>query len=507
MEHYPAILALWHIAVRELLLISAVAIAISGTDDLFIDIVFFSRTLWRRLTVYTRHDRATAESLRRRDPGAIAIIIPAWDESAVIGAMLASTLQRLDYPRYRIFVGVYPNDPAGMAAVSLVRDPRIEIVQCSRPGPTTKADCLNHIWAAILTHESRAGSPFKAIVLHDAEDVIHPQELWVFDALIPRLALVQLPVLPLPDRSSRWISGHYLDEFAENHTKDMAVREALGAAVPSAGVACAIDRRYLGRIAAGRSSSRQARPGPFDAESLTEDYELGHRIKAMGGRGGLVRVRSNNERVVVATREHFPADLESALRQKSRWLTGIALSGWDRLGWQGGIGSRYMMLRDRKALFTAPLAIIGYAVAVLVALDMLLRRDVSLAAAMPPLIGPGLAALLWFNAALLVWRLVLRAGFTGHSHGWAEGLRAIPRTLASNIINAAAAWRAMLRYHAIVNGQARLGWDKTDHRFPDDLATIGAVAPPAVIGVAPKPEPAVPVPPPALSALPVAAVP
>lgn len=32
-------------------------------------------------------------------------LIPAWDEAAVIAPMLKATLQRLDYDRFRIFVG------------------------------------------------------------------------------------------------------------------------------------------------------------------------------------------------------------------------------------------------------------------------------------------------------------------------------------------------------------------------------------------------------------------
>ena len=273
----PFLLAAWHVALREILFIIAIGVAISGLDDLFVDLVFFARTLWRRLSIYSRYPPASAESLRRADPAPIAIIVPAWDESAVIGAMLANLVRRLDYPRYRVFVGLYPNDPAGIAAVAAVEDWRIESVICRRPGPTTKADCLNHLWAAVVACEARTSDRFKAAVLHDAEDVVHPQELWIYDALIPRLAMVQLPVMPLPDRGSRWISGHYLDEFAENHAKDMVVREALGAAVPSAGVACAIDRRILGDIAVIAGGA------PFDAVCLTEDYELGHRIKALGG--------------------------------------------------------------------------------------------------------------------------------------------------------------------------------------------------------------------------------
>jgi hypothetical protein len=38
-----------------------------------------------------------------------------------------------------------------------------------------------------------------AVVLHDAEDVVHPLELTLFDQLIDRAGLVQLPVMPLVD--------------------------------------------------------------------------------------------------------------------------------------------------------------------------------------------------------------------------------------------------------------------------------------------------------------------
>ena len=41
------------------------------------------------------------------------------------------------------------------------------------------------------------------------KNVVDPAELRVFDAAIPALAMVQLPVVPLVDRGSRWISGHY----------------------------------------------------------------------------------------------------------------------------------------------------------------------------------------------------------------------------------------------------------------------------------------------------------
>src|SRR3546814_11072125 len=65
---------------------------------------------------------------------------------------------------------------------------------------------------------------------------------------------------------------------------------------------------------------------PFDEASITEDYELGLKIGALGGRGIIVRLPAGTGSVV-ATRKHFPATLDAAVRQKARWLTGIALHG------------------------------------------------------------------------------------------------------------------------------------------------------------------------------------
>ncbi len=453
-------LAVLHTCTHELLLIVAAGIALSSIDDLAVDLVYFVRRLWRAGIVYRRHRRWRVEDLPSGDVGWMAIIVPAWDEAAVIGAMLRDLTARLAYPNYRVFVGVYPNDPATAATVVAVGDSRIALVTCSRPGPTTKADCLNHLWRAVLADEVAAERRYKAIVLHDAEDVVHAAELSVFDHLIPRLAMVQLPVAPLVDRGSRWVSGHYLDEFAEAHAKDLIVREAIGAAMPSAGVACAVARDTLAKLA-GQGE-------PFDAACMTEDYELGIRIKALGGRGALVRLRCGDGRELVATREHFPATLDAALRQKTRWLTGIALSGWDRLGWPGGWADRYMLMRDRKAIVSALLALAGYATAALVLVDLAVVHAVPATRAFGPLAPTGsvLATLLVINAVALGWRLGMRAGYTAGAHGWREGARAVPRIIVGNLINAAAALLALRRYHRIITGRAMPVWDKTAHKFP-----------------------------------------
>ena len=436
-------------ATRELTLFAAVGLLIGGIDDLAVDAIWLGRTAWRRLTVYRRHPRTNAETLPPPDrPGRIALFVPAWQESAVIGDMVRAALGSIAHGDYRIYVGTYPNDPATIAVVEAVGDPRVRLVRGDRPGPTTKAECLNRMWAALLRDERGAGARFKAVVLHDAEDVVHPQELRLFDRLIERFDLVQLPVLPLVDDGSRWVSGHYVDEFAEAHGRQLAVREALGAGIPSAGVGCAIARAALARMA-GAADGR-----PFDEDSLTEDYEIGLRLTNFGGRAAFVAMPACAGGPLVATRAYFPHTLATSVRQKTRWMIGIACAGWDRLRWQGGLAERWMLLRDRRAVLAAVILAAAYAAMALSGLCWVMGVEV----AWPR----GLGTMLAFNFGLLAWRLAIRFVTVARFYGWREGCRAVPRVLTANVIAMMAARRALAAY---VPGRVNR-WDKTAHHFP-----------------------------------------
>lgn len=127
-----------------------------------------------------------------------------------------------------------------------------------------------------------------------------------------------------------------------------------------------------------------------------------------------------------------------------------------------------MLLRDRKALLASMLTIIAYGAAVLVLVDWALRRGLPETAMLPPVMTPAIAALLWFNAVMLAWRLLMRAGFTAHAYGRREAIRAVPRALASNVINAAAAWAAVGRYRETLQSGTAPFWDKTAHQYPAD---------------------------------------
>jgi bacteriophage N4 adsorption protein B len=438
----------------ELTLFAAAGFALLGLDDLLVDLIWIVRRSWRAVTVYQRIEPATAATLRPpQAPGWIAVFIPAWDEADVIGSMLHYSVQCWQGCDVTLFVGCYANDAATIAAVRHLNIGRVRLVISDQIGPTTKADCLNSLWNALGADEKRLGARAKAIVLHDAEDLVHPAEIRIFDTLIERFALVQLPVFPSRDKDSRWISGHYIDEFTENHLKELVVREAIGASLPSAGVGCAIDRSVLEEIA-GRQDGK-----PFDADSLTEDYELGLKIGRLGYRSAFVRLAEGGARRVVAVRAHFPATLETAVRQKTRWILGIALAGWDRVGWQGGLMEGWMRLRDRRAILAAILLLAGYVSLVLTALLAATGR-----LTMP--VSTTLSALIMLDSGLLLWRLLVRMLCVGYHYGGVEGLRAAPRMITSNIVAIMAARRAVWQYLGLLRGR-KLRWDKTTHRFPE----------------------------------------
>ena len=439
----------------ELALFAAAGFLLFALDDLAVDLVYFARRLWRAATVYTRYPRSFAGTLAGpQRPGRLAVFVPAWDEGPVIAEMLHSTLGRWDGHDFRIFVGHYPNDPATALALAEFDDERVETVLLPHAGPTTKADCLNHLYDSLVASEVRGGWIAKAVILHDSEDLVHPLEIALFDRLVERAALVQLPVLPLPSANSHWISGHYCDEFAESHGKEMVVREAIGASIPLAGVGCAIERGALARLAARRGGQ------PFAADCLTEDYELGLRLGELDASSRFVRIPAHpGSRALVASRGHFPETLDAAVRQKARWIGGIALAGWDRLGWSGGIGERWMRMRDRRGPLAAVLLVAGYVAAFL---WLQLAIASGLGAPVQFQVSPALAFLLQLNLWLLGWRLLVRFCFVTSAYGLGEGLRSLPRTMVGNFIAILAVRRAISLH---IGGGARQ-WDKTAHRFP-----------------------------------------
>jgi adsorption protein B len=449
----------------ELLLFAAVFFLVGALDELAMD----GAWAWLKLTGRARTGRIDRSEARGRPlAGPTAVFIPAWHEASIIEFTIAHTLAAWPQPELRLYVGCYLNDPDTLEAVMRGSggDPRLRVVLHARHGPTTKADCLNRLYGALEADEARSGRDFRLVVLQDAEDMVDPAALALLDRAIDSADFVQLPVLPEPQRHSRWVGSHYCEEFAEAHGKAMVVRGTLGAALPAAGVGCGFAREMLGRIA------RQAdKPGPFSVESLTEDYELGLRIKAAGGRARFLRVRGEDGQLV-ATRACFPARIDLAVRQKARWVHGIALQGWDRLGWGGGAGEWWMRLRDRRGPMTALVLFTAY---LMLALGLALWIGGGLGLVRPWQADPLLGVLLSANLASFGWRATMRFAFTAREYGWSEGLWAVVRIPLANVIAIMAGRRALFAYARTLRG-ATPQWDKTFHH-----------AHPAAMAVMPEP--------------------
>lgn len=437
---------------HELLLFAAVFFLLGALDEFAVD----AGWIWLKLTGRAKTWQISrAEARLRPLAGHAAVLIPAWHEAEVIEFTIAHALAAWPQVDLTLYVGCYQNDPDTLEAVMRGSggDRRVRIVVHGRGGPTTKADCLNRLYAALEGDEARAGRAARQVLIHDAEDMVDPASLALLDAAMAEADFVQLPVLPEAQRGSRWVGSHYCEEFAEAHGKAMIVREALSAAIPAAGVGCAFARDMLRRIDRGSGGY-----GPFAIDSLTEDYELGFKVKAEGGRSRFLRVRGEDGQLV-ATRACFPARIDQAVRQKARWVHGIALQGWDRMGWHGGPAECWMRLRDRRGPFAALVLFTGY---LLLAGALVLLAADGLGLVHLGNVGPWLGALLSVNLAALAWRLAMRFVFTAREYGWREGVRAVVRFPVANLIAILAARRALAAYVASLAG-AKPRWDKTFH--------------------------------------------
>lgn len=470
----------YYAALEIMAAVVAVLIFVSSIDDLFIDAWYWTRRIYRSLTVKQQYSPLTPEQLREKSEQPLAIMVPAWLEYDVIAAMVENMVEVLEYRNYVVFVGTYMNDAKTIEEVERMqkRYKQLHRVEVPHAGPTCKADCLNWVVEAIFAYEEANSMEFAGVVLHDSEDVLHPLELKFFNYLLPRKDMIQLPVASLEREWYELVAGTYMDEFAESHAKDMVVRESVAGVVPSAGVGTCFSRRALKALVGS------TRNQPFNTDSLTEDYDVGNRLGQLGMQAifGVFPVsfrvartswfgKARREVVVrmpLSVREFFPDTFRQAYRQKARWVLGIGLQSWEQIAWQGSLAARYLLLRDRKSTVTAVVNVLAYVLVV-----QFLVFHLGLVTGWWSVFYPSLFAenswwrvLIYLNAVSLVIRCAHRVYFTTTLYGWEHGLMSLPRMVVSNFVNfmaVARAWRLYLSY--LFRGKA-LAWDKTMHDFP-----------------------------------------
>jgi adsorption protein B len=306
--------------------------------------------------------------------------------------------------------------------------------------------------------EEVQGMLFDTVVLHDAEDLIHPQALSLINRERAHYDMVQVPVLPLPTGFSDVTHGVYIDEFSEFQTIDMRARQISGSFVPSNGVGTGFSRAVLARLA--RDTNDQV----FDPGSLTEDYEIGVRIHALGYRQCFAPLRQH-EGDFVATREYFPRTMKTAIRQRTRWVTGIALQCWARQGWRGPWRTRYWFWRDRKGLLTNPLSVLANVLFIAGMVDWIMSGIFHWPWVFA-ISNPTLAKLCLVTMLLQCTRTGLRALCVARIFGAATATAVPLRAFHANLMNCGAAMRAVRDYVGARREKRVLAWQKTDHAYP-----------------------------------------
>ncbi len=433
---------------------------ISGIDDIALDLYYWFNYLFRRKAT-TKYQKLSKEELKNTPEKHIAIFVPAWREDEVIDKMITRACATIDYAKYDIFVGVYPNDPKTVDKVMKMSRiyERVHAVVAGHQGPSSKAENLNEIYQGMIRWENAAGIRYDVVVLHDAEDVIHPLSLRVFNYFIPSHDMVQLPVYPLETPHTNVIHWTYCDEFAENHTKDLVARSILSGFTPSAGVGTGYNRWLL--EFAGTSFARNM----FRKNSLTEDYDMALRL-GLGEAKLLFLYKPFG--IDIATWAYFPHSFATSVRQKTRWLIGICLQSWKNYGWLGNFRFRLTLYRDRKAVLSNLVNVLAYVVLLYVILYELAVRGLSSYGRLTPIVAVG--STLWYiilvDTVLMIWRFGHRFLTVKRIYGSIAGLLSILRYPVSNVVNFNAATRALRKYLlSRVNG-TRIPWDKTVHRYP-----------------------------------------
>jgi len=281
--------------------------------------------------------------------------------------------------------------------------------------------------------------------------------------------MVQVPVLPLATPLREWVHGLYCDEFSEFQTKDIPVRQMWGSFIPGNGVGTAFSRAVLEELAAAYANR------VFDPECLTEDYENGWRIHAMGLKQVFVPLRREADGLM-ATREYFPHSFRGAVRQRARWVMGIVLQSWERRGWRAPRRQLYWLWRDRKGIVGNLLTPVLNLLFVYGAVTW----GESRATGRPWIFGTQHPALNWLFSATFVlsaFQMGVRALCSRRIYGWKFAMGVPVRALIGNWLNCAAAARALRLFAVAKVRGVPLVWIKTEHAYPNPAALTAAIRP------------------------------
>jgi adsorption protein B len=144
------------------------------------------------------------------------------------------------------------------------------------------------------------------------------------------------------------------------------------------------------------------------------------------------------------------------VRQRSRWVAGITLQGWQYHGWRAPWNQIYWLWRDRKGLVGNLLSPLTNSIFALSLANW--RCLVQL---------PGwLKAMYAASMAISIVQIGARAACSARIYGWRFATGVPLRILWANVVNALATMGAIRQFAAARRRNSHLAWRKTEHDYP-----------------------------------------
>jgi glycosyltransferase XagB len=368
----------------------------------------------------------------RRPLPRISLLVPLYDEPAMIGPLVAA-LDRLDYPRPLLDVKLLleERDTSTRAAVAAFDlPPWMEALVLPDGGPRTKPRAMN------MALDFCSG---EIIGILDAEDRPDPGQLRAVAEHLrsapAEVACVQCQLAWFNAREN-WISRCFQIEYAIWFDVLLRGFQRLGMPIPLGGTSVYFRRSALRDL------------DGWDAHNVTEDADLGMRLARRGLRTDVISS---------ITEEEANFRLMPWIRQRSRWLKGYLLTWlnhmrspgqlWRDLGPVGFLGLNVLLLGGAVSYLAGPLFWVA------------LACKVTTGAPIYGELMPGWAA--WTLFVTLISGQVVMLGcavLALRRRGAMELMAWAPWLLIYWTLGAIAAWKAVIELVL-----APYYWDKTRH--------------------------------------------
>ncbi|MGV3549696.1 glycosyltransferase family 2 protein [Rhizobium sp.] len=225
------------------------------------------------------------------------VLVALYREKEIVSQLVASLL-RLDWPHSRLDIKLVceADDRETIAALTTLDLPRhIEIVEVPDRAPRTKPKALNY---------ALAGARGDYIVIYDAEDRPHPEQLReahdYFSSAPSDIVCLQAPLI-IGNANEGWLPALFSLEYSGLFRRLLPFLGMHRHPMPLGGTSNHFRTEVLREV------------GAWDPYNVTEDADLGMRLYRLGYRA---------ETLTRYTLEDAPVDKRIWLGQRSRWFKG-----------------------------------------------------------------------------------------------------------------------------------------------------------------------------------------